>query len=146
MLADTFLHIRKRHEMGTLHQVAAAAVVVVIMSSTLLSTTNASGTRLFYFNFGHRQYLSCQKPLTRANDHVAGDEHCDILREKCNARNCNNLQCKHWYGEHHFESVFCKKTPPFPDQCCCVFKENTPPPPGHHPSPSSHHPSPVTPI
>ncbi|KAG2556549.1 hypothetical protein PVAP13_8NG188700 [Panicum virgatum] len=103
--------------MVTLHQVAAAAVVVVIMSSTLLSTTNASG-----------------------------DEHCDILREKCNARNCNNLQCKHWYGEHHFESVFCKKTPPFPDQCCCVFKENTPPPPGHHPSPSSHHPSPVTPI
>ena len=47
--------------MVTLHQVAAAAVVVVIMSSTLLSTTNASGTRLFYFNFGHRQYLRVAK-------------------------------------------------------------------------------------
>ncbi|KAG2560957.1 hypothetical protein PVAP13_8KG115800 [Panicum virgatum] len=65
------------------------------MSSTILSTTNA------------------------------GDVRCDILREKCNERNCNELQCKHWYGEHHFESVCCKKTPPFPDLCCCELSTYT---------------------
>ncbi|PAN41704.1 hypothetical protein PAHAL_8G064800 [Panicum hallii] len=100
--------------MGTPHRVVAA-MVVVIVSSTLLSTTNAE------------------------------DVHCIVLRLKCNKRNCNKLElhCKNWYGEHHFESVHCKKTPPFIDQCCCEFKEHSPPPPTrHHPSPPSrHHPS-----
>ncbi|KAG0529257.1 hypothetical protein BDA96_05G082700 [Sorghum bicolor] len=54
------------------------------------------------------------------------DVRCDVLQQWCVPINCNIQLCRVWYGEHQFKSAFCKRTPPFPDLCCCQM--SAPPP------------------
>nr|TKV99930.1 hypothetical protein SEVIR_8G076400v2 [Setaria viridis] len=62
---------------------------------------------------------------------------CDLIPGGiCSEENCHVEYCGKLYGqEHRYEKVYCLKTPPFPDQCCCEVKVGSPPPSGHHPSP-----------
>ncbi|KAG2556550.1 hypothetical protein PVAP13_8NG188600 [Panicum virgatum] len=102
--------------MGMVCLQVAAAMLVLIMYSTLLSTTKADEVR------------------------------CGTLQKKCDSTNCNKLQCRHSYGNHHFERVYCKVIVPFDHQCCCEFKMHSrPPQAGHHPSPASRQLNPVPP-
>jgi hypothetical protein len=98
-------------EDGTMGNVCliVALVFVMIIQSTSFPTT---GTYTLFDT-------QCIELTKYTNQQFADDVRCDVLRQRCVPINCNIQLCRVWYGEYQFKSAFCKRTPPFPDQCCC---------------------------